>query len=164
MNKRDIARFWPKVDVKGPEACWPWRAGRLSTGYGRFWLNGELVRAHRVAWAIVHDTPVTARDGGPPVVRHKCDNPPCCNPAHLLAGTQRDNMVDMVQRGRGCALKGEDHPRAQLTEKEVLKIRRLYKEGKSQPGLARRFGVHSSTIFLIVHRQTWNHLKEGTSE
>jgi hypothetical protein len=33
-------------------------------------------------------------------VLHHCDNPPCCNPLHLYAGTQRQNIHDAIARGR----------------------------------------------------------------
>ncbi len=36
----------------------------------------------------------------PDVVRHKCDEPRCINPHHLLPGTPTDNMKDRRDRGR----------------------------------------------------------------
>lgn len=36
------------------------------------------------------------------VVRHTCDNPACCNPAHLIRGTVADNVADRVARGRSA--------------------------------------------------------------
>lgn len=35
------------------------------------------------------------------IVMHTCDNPPCCNPSHLVLGTQAENLADMRAKGRG---------------------------------------------------------------
>lgn len=79
-----------------PDECWPWRGGRNSDGYGVFRAGRRLLLAHRIAYALAHGAP------GRRVVRHECDNPSCVNPAHLLAGTQRDNVRDMIARGRAA--------------------------------------------------------------
>lgn len=34
------------------------------------------------------------------VVRHKCDNGECINPEHMELGTQKENVHDMIARGR----------------------------------------------------------------
>ena len=76
--------------------CFLW-TGAVSRGYGNYWCpeTQRVVKAHRHAFE---------RHFGaiPPghVVRHKCDQPLCVNPAHLEAGTHSENMRDMVARGR----------------------------------------------------------------
>lgn len=93
-----VARFWSKVDVRRPNECWPWQEkSRNEHEYGVFRPTKEsgVVKAHRFAWALANgELPGTGK------VRHKCDNPPCCNPVHLLRGTQADNIADMHERGR----------------------------------------------------------------
>lgn len=86
-------RFWSKVDKSGgPDACWPWLAGKNDEGYGTFYLDGRTHRAHRVAyrWA---NGPVP--DGF--VLDHLCRMPSCVNPAHLEPVTNQENIKRGVQ-------------------------------------------------------------------
>lgn len=88
-------RFWEKVTIAGPDECWPWTASTRS-GYGVFSINGTRRPAPQVAWELRHGEPF------PEAMRacHTCDNPPCCNPAHIWPGTQQDNIRDAVAKGR----------------------------------------------------------------
>lgn len=92
----DEERFWSRVDRRGPDECWPWTGSRNPAGYGAFSRGGKRSNTHRVAWEMTHG-PIPGRLH----VLHACDNPPCCNPAHLSLGTHEDNMADMVAKGRG---------------------------------------------------------------
>lgn len=88
-------RFWSKVATsQDVDACWEWKFSRTPLGYGQHSIKRRTVSAHRVAYALAFGDP------GSRVVRHKCDNPPCCNPWHLLPGTQLDNVRDRNERGR----------------------------------------------------------------
>lgn len=96
----DAEGFWSRVKVEGPMDCWEWQSYRNEHGYGSFAPNGRgspKVLTHRWSYATAHGLDVLKMDG---IVRHTCDNPPCVNPAHLLIGTQADNMQDMRLRGR----------------------------------------------------------------
>jgi hypothetical protein len=98
---RPIAeRFWPKVDKSGE--CWIWRGAKNRNGYGTFMLGEFQARAHRVAYELTYG-PILDRL----MVCHHCDNPPCCNPAHLFLGTVADNAADMVKKGRQA--RGDHH-------------------------------------------------------
>ena len=91
-------RFWSYVD-RG-NGCWIWRGTRDAYGYGE--LSSKTVderktmlKAHRLAFLFTHgNCPENLH------VLHSCDNPACVNPAHLRLGTARDNMHDMIERGR----------------------------------------------------------------
>jgi HNH endonuclease len=79
-----------------PDACWEWQRQRNWGGYGRLTLpNQRKILAHRLAWELEFG-PIP--DGL--WVLHRCDNPPCCNPAHLFLGTTLDNTRDMDAKGR----------------------------------------------------------------
>lgn len=94
-----LARFWSKVDVTvDNRECWLWKGTKTGNGYGNFSVPELAMKApaHRVAyWMATGSFPEFGL-----VVRHKCDNPLCVNPRHLEVGTQADNMLDMVTRGR----------------------------------------------------------------
>jgi hypothetical protein len=90
-------RFWRFVTPADSEECWIWSGSKDPRGYGT--LSAESgsspIKAYRLAYEMRHG-PIP--DGL--VVRHKCDNPSCVNPDHLEVGTQKDNVRDMVERGR----------------------------------------------------------------
>lgn len=88
-------RFWAKVDVGRHDECWPFVGrARAKEGYGIFAVGGRARRANRVAWAIANGADP---DG---FVCHSCDNPRCCNPAHLWVGDNRENQADASGKGR----------------------------------------------------------------
>lgn len=157
-------RFWAKVDkTGGPHACWPWVAYRNPKGYGRFMLRGRSELSHRVAYILTF--------GAIPEklhCLHDCDNPPCCNPAHLRPGTNLDNVEDKIAKGRqaagdssgmfgkGYLIAGEKNPAAKLTLAQVNEIRQRYKTGGiSQRQLAKHFGVGKTIIGSIVRGEKW---------
>lgn len=148
-------RFWPKVDVCGRDECWPWLASRHRQGYGQIGdSNGGLLRAHRVAWSLANGP---APEGMS--VLHKCDNPPCCNPAHLFLGTQLDNVRDAIAKGRMrvVASLGERNGTAKLTDDAVRRIRSL-RGSRSQQKLAAEFGVSQRLISLVLRGEIWRHV------
>lgn len=90
--KRDPEWFWSHF-TKG-EGCWEWPGYRVS-GYGRTTYRGLGWPAHKLAYHFAKG-PVPRGL----VVRHTCDNRPCCNPSHLVLGTLKKNAADMWERGR----------------------------------------------------------------
>jgi len=100
-RKLTVEGFWSRIDVRAPHSCWPWAVGaRHPFGYGVVLGQRARVRihegAHRIAWSIATRRHVPEGLH----VLHRCDNPPCCNPAHLYVGTASDNVRDCVARGR----------------------------------------------------------------
>ena len=114
------ARFWAKVGIGRPEDCWPWLGYCEETGYGR---AGKSDRAHRIAF-MLGCGPIP--EGG--YICHRCDNPPCCNPAHLFLGDAKANAQDMAAKGRT----GGGHPKGSYPEQL---------RGKSRMAKAREAGT-----------------------
>lgn len=90
------ARFWSWVHVGKPDECWIWFGASQLVGYGAFGLKSRNLIASRVAWIIAHRKMIPSGK----IIMHTCDNPSCVNPAHLLLGTQADNMRDASTKGR----------------------------------------------------------------
>jgi len=84
-------RFWKHVEISND--CWEWKASIHPNGYGRFNLNGKIVKAHRMAFFF-------AFGYWPKVCMHTCDNPKCVRPFHLKNATQLENLRDMSAKGR----------------------------------------------------------------
>lgn len=137
------------------EHCWNWKAGKSSGGYGSYSVNGKTEKAHRVSYRL-YVGPIP--EGM--IVCHRCDNPSCVNPSHLFVGTQKDNVVDSVKKGRAKRAFGISHPRAKLTESMVLKARLKYSTGLySLREIGDLFGVGIPTINGAIHGKTWRHVQ-----
>lgn len=171
FSASDIERHLCKVNRSGgPDACWPWTASVDRKGYGQFGIGpfkgNRLVRAHRVAYLLAYGV-----DPAPFLVCHKCDNPPCCNPAHLFLGTRGDNNRDSVAKGRHTWTedhhyrkhpelieRGEKRWNTKLTAADVIEIRRLASGAVSHQEIAAKFGVRLQTVSRVVKRERWGHV------
>ncbi len=154
-------RFWKYVDVRGDNECWLWTAKSRVRGYGVISLGGargKKMLAHRVAWTLANG-PLPEIDGHHgAVVMHTCDNRLCCNPAHLLVGTQGDNVVDMDRKGRriNAQLNGERHHNAKITEDDVRSIRA---DTRGNVEVAAQYGLSRQNVRYIRNRTAWKHVQ-----
>jgi hypothetical protein len=164
FTKPEQKLFWSRVSIGGPDDCWEWKLRPSQDGYGIFCIptrrkrgRGQKyrrVKAHRYAKMIQLQTKL------PPEIKvlHSCDNPPCCNPDHLFTGSQIDNIMDMVRKGRQNAPRGERNNLSKRTVEEVLEIRRLRREGMSCAEIAVIFNTDRTSVWSIDKRRCWKHL------
>lgn len=146
MDEIQIAEFWSHVDKRGPDECWLWTGTRWKNGgYGRF----SQFKAHRIAYELTNG-PISALT----LVRHGCDNPPCCNPRHLVLGTSLENMTDKRVRGRSAQQWGERHGLAMLSDVECDDIRNRFDGGESAAAIHKTSYSHVSygSVWAIARR------------
>lgn len=100
------SRISEGVNVDDKSGCWNWKGNINNSGYGSVSVSKGsrdkkvTMRTHRMSWiAFNGDIPAGMH------VLHKCDNRTCVNPEHLFLGTHRDNMQDMMQKGRHASQK-----------------------------------------------------------
>lgn len=146
--------------VEKSEGCRLWTGATTHGGYGvlqRGGGGGGLVRAHRLAYELTYGPFSPDLD-----VCHRCDNPACVRPDHLFLGTAKDNVADMMRKGRqsmGQRHRGERHPFAKLTDEQVRAMRREYAAGGTSHGkLSSKYGVSERAVLNILHRKTWIHV------
>lgn len=137
LSPIQLARFWSRVEPASDFQCWEWRGAANTKGYGRW--QGLL--AHRVAYTLVNG-PIPSGL----VIRHRCDNPACCNPRHLEVGTQAENVTDCVTRFRNA--RGSRHGRTKITDDQVKWIL-ANPDGLTITDMARSLGVAKSTVSMI---------------
>jgi hypothetical protein len=120
-------KFWARVEIKGPDECWLWKNSTNKFGHGSACYHNRLYKTHRLAYAFTNGTVPQGL-----LVRHSCDNPPCCNPGHLLLGTIKDNSDDMMARKRHLSFFRTHCPKGHAMVPE--NIRRKIMDGKLRKG------------------------------
>lgn len=142
-------RFWARVS-KDADGCWR-IAGVPANKAGHVLIvtpQGFRAYAHRISWYLAFGRIPKGQS-----VLHKCDVPCCVNPAHLFLGSQRDNMLDAVHKGRkNCFGKQK------LNAAQVQEIRALAEQGVLQREIAERFGIRRNSVSTIVNRKSWKHV------
>jgi hypothetical protein len=107
-------------------------------------MRMQYIASHRIAFLLTHGRLPH------PMGCHTCDNPPCCNPAHIFEGTPLDNMRDKVAKGR---YRGRT---PKLTCAKVREARALYPTVRGRE-IAERLGVSHSLIKMVLRGECWNH-------
>lgn len=139
-----VSRFWRLINQRDPAECWPWLGDTDRDGYGTFHYRGRMRGAHELALSFT-----TGEQRLPDLdTCHSCDNPSCCNPAHLRFDTRLSNVRDMHERGR--------HRRAtKLTAAQVVQLRQRRAAGARQKDLAEQYGITDGQVSMIVRGQRW---------
>jgi hypothetical protein len=141
MDEETLNRFEKFLDKSGE--CWLW-TGCCSHGYGRFGYEGKVWLIHRLMYLHCYgELPEK-----PLIVRHKCKPKNCCNPDHLVPGTESENLG--IDRHRDGTMP------TKLTAAQVLEIRQ--RTDKSQRELALEYGVSPNNISEIICRKIWTHI------
>lgn len=153
-NRRvDVFRH---IDMRGGDTtqCWPWkrslRKGKLSELRPIFKCEGEEWYAYRLVWVLHNGRELEERE----FIRHTCDNSTCCNPHHLIVGTQKDNVQDTMKRER--------HGHKIIDVKKVMDLLEIgctsayiSEYMKSNRGVS----MDSSSIRRIKRRETYTHIE-----
>lgn len=147
-------RFWRFVEKF--DGCWKW-SGKKNNGYGTFSKGSKkdgYFLAHRFSWELHNKRSIP--DGM--FVMHKCDNPDCCNPEHLIIGTPKENTQDMIAKGRRrlVAPLGAENGKSVLNEEKVKFIR---SSDFSHTKLAKLLEVSPNCVRGIRIGRTWAHIK-----
>lgn len=146
-------RFWQHVDKRSANECWPWRGAKNPNGYGQFGRSaGDIVLAHRysyeIYWGYLHDSLH---------VCHACDNPRCVNPRHLWQGTNKDNILDAIKKGRWKKpppARGADNGNSKLRPADVEAIRSA---NLSYSQIADRYSISKSQVHNIKKGHQWTY-------
>jgi len=119
--------------------CWEWQRRFDGKGYG---IGGAVAgerRAHRASWALANG-PIPEGSH----IHHRCENPPCINPAHLECHSHSAHLI--LHKQADSSLSWDD----------VRAIRSALLEGTAtQQEIRVRYGIAQPTLSDIATNTTW---------
>ena len=146
-----LKRRYEKFVIKNQNSCWDWSGTKKKRGYGELgYSRNKNIKAHRASW-LLHRGEIPNGLW----VLHNCDNPPCTNPDHLYLGNVIDNARDMITRKRQYRACNDNHPRALLTNDQVLKIKELLAASMLTKDIAQIFNVRPHVISGIKNNKSY---------
>ena len=151
-------RLYSRIVVNENSGCLEWK-GTTNNGYGRITIGSRTdgtrrtVSTHRLSYILNYGEVPEGYD-----VCHKCDNPKCINPSHLFAGTRQENIDDREAKGRNNPPRGNEHPKAKLSDRDVFSIRKKRMQGMTFRAIAAEYGVNKKTIQDAVKGKHWAHV------
>lgn len=131
-------------NINNVNDCWEYTNRQDKYRYGEIIVGGRTGK-HK----LVHRLMYKHFNGVIPegkLVLHRCDNPPCCNPAHLFLGSHQDNIDDKVKKNRAYRSRGEKSGMHKLTTEQVKAIK---EDSRSNKEMTIIYGVAKSTISMI---------------
>lgn len=157
MDKKTLRRFWAKVNKDGPVPChcpeigqcWVWIGSSLTReGYGGIQLSRPRRKAltHRFSFLVHNGREATQ------FVMHRCDNPACVRPDHLIEGSHRDNMRDMAAKGRHRPANqwGERNGSVKYSDHTVRASLALFAIGMCRKDISTMLGIPRSAVAAFV--------------
>ena len=146
MKKVDpIIRFNQKYIKEN--SCWIWVSALNSSGYGQIYINGTTKLAHRFSYEIHKGLISNGLH-----VCHTCDNPKCVNPDHLFLGTNKDNVLDKLNKSRHPV--GSNAKNSKITEIQAISIK---KDSRSNREIAKDYGISHQVVCGIKNNKYWKH-------
>ena len=137
------------------DECWEWRGVRSRGGYGMVSINSRIYPVHRLALALTGYKVGDVFEGSE--VAHTCDNPACCNPAHLFEATHQENHLDAVSKGRYKGHPGGRGHQA-LTRETAEELRRFRENGYTIQQLAVLYNIGEGHVIRVLSNRVWKEL------
>lgn len=145
-NDIDSQLFWSKISITAPDDCWEWQGTKDRGGYGRFYGGGATRSAHRLSYELTY-----GKIPDKLLACHSCDNRACCNPSHIFLGTQKDNVMDAVKKGRWIRPSGERCRKAKYSDETIRIIRQRHSNGERTIDLAVEYGMAGTSMSRILN-------------
>lgn len=155
MNDSEFFQWLNANHDTNYNGCWIWKGGMNSAKYGCVSFHKKMTLVHRISLEIKLGRSLFTEEDA----RHICPTVPntmCYNPEHLINGSRKENMEDMVAYGR--SQKGEKNYHSKLTEENVVFIR-SQKDMFLLSEFAEMYGVDQALISLVLNNKIWKHIE-----
>jgi hypothetical protein len=133
------ARLWQKVKKGAPDECWVWQGRINPQGQAMISVKERMHAVARVSYALYGEKPLLKGRQ----VCHRCDNPPCINPAHLFQGTAIENAQDSCRKLRR---------RRKINPEDVRIIRRVAIDNKGVAECMIRYNLTAQHVRDVARK------------